>query len=88
MQITEPEPSTIPEHLMSEANQAASKLSSTASRAMETLYAKGERLKAAQAKLMCDCRSQIKDNPIAALGIAAGVTAGVGFLLHYLRAHR
>lgn len=88
MQITESEPSTIPEQLVAEANQTASKISSTAGRALETLCAKGERLKAAQARLMCDCRSQIKDNPLAALGIAAGIAAGVGFLLRHLLAQR
>ena len=65
------------------AHEAYDKVSSVGSHAVEMLDEKGNQLKSAEQQLVKNCRSHIKDNPIASVGIAAAV----GFLLGRLSNH-
>lgn len=56
------------------AHQAVDKIASAAGQAAETLGEKGEQLKNAQAQAMAQARTYVRDNPMAALGMA--VAAG------------
>ena len=62
------------DRIASGAHQAVDKIASAAGQAAETLGVKGGQLKNAQAQAMKQARIYVRDNPLAALGIA--VAAG------------
>lgn len=66
------------------AHEAYDRISSAGTHTLEVLGDKGSQLKTAEQQLVKNCRSQIRDNPIASVGIAAAV----GFLLGRLLSHR
>lgn len=55
------------------AHQGYDKAATVAGQAAETLDAKREQLKMAQAKLMENTRSYVRNNPVASIGIAAAI---------------
>jgi len=68
------------DRIASGAHQAVDKIASAAGQAAETLGVKGEQLKNAQAQAMEQARIYVRENPLAALGIAVAA----GYLLSRL----
>jgi len=68
------------DRITSGAHQAVDKIASAAGQAAETLGVKGEQLKNAQAQAMEQARIYVRENPLAALGIAVAA----GYLLSRL----
>jgi len=68
------------DRIASGAHQAVDKIASAAGQAAETLGVKGGQLKNAQAQAMEQARIYVRDNPLAALGIALAA----GYLLSRL----
>ena len=66
------------------AHEAVDKLSNATSQAAEALGEKGQELKNAEKRLMENCRTYVRDNPISSLGIAVAA----GFLLSRLLSGR
>ena len=62
------------------AHEAVDKIASATNRAADAIGEKGEQLKNAEQRMMENCRSYVRDNPITSLGIAAAA----GFLLSRL----
>lgn len=72
------------DRIASSAHQAVDSVAEAAYSAAETLGEKGGNLKEMQARLMEDCNNYVRENPMAALGIAAAT----GFLLSRLLSSR
>lgn len=68
------------ERIAQGAHQAVEKLAGVATQATRQWGTKSEQFKTAQQKLTEDCRVQVREKPVAALAIAAGI----GFLLSRL----
>ena len=68
------------DRVASGAHQTVEKIAGAATQAAETLDLKSEQLMDAQARLTETCRSYVRDNPVASLGIAVAA----GFLLSRL----
>lgn len=66
------------------AHQVVDQLASSASHAAETLEVKGEQLRAAQSELTERCRIQMREHPVATIGIAVAA----GFLLNWWMSKR
>ena len=66
------------------AHQAVEKLMNVASSTAETVAHRSEQLMDAQERLVEDCRTYVRQKPVTALAIAAGV----GYLLSYLISKR
>jgi len=66
------------------AHEAVDKVASATNQAAEALGEKGAQLKNAEQRVMENCRSYVRDNPITSLGIAAAA----GFLLSRLLSGR
>lgn len=66
------------------AHEAYDKIVDATSQAAEALGEKGEQMKKAERRLMKNCRSYVRDNPVTSLGIAAAA----GFLLSRLLSRR
>ena len=66
------------------AHEAVDKIASATNKAAEALGEKGEQLKNAEQQLVDNCRTYVRENPIASLGIAAAA----GFLLSRLLSGR
>lgn len=62
------------DRVASTAHRAVDRMAGMASQAADKLSTQGEKLKDAQAKLMANSRTYVRDHPIASLGIA--VAAG------------
>ena len=72
------------DRIASGAHQAVDKIAGVAGQAAETLGVRGEQLKNAQAQAMAQARIYVRDNPLAALGIALAA----GYLLSRLLSSR
>lgn len=72
------------DRIASGAHQAVDKIASAAGQAAETLGVKGSQLKNAQAQALAQTRVYVRDNPLAALGIALAA----GFILSKLLSSR
>ena len=72
------------ESIASGAHQAVDKLASVANQAAEALDAKGGQWKEAQSRFSESCLAQVREKPIAALGIAVAA----GFLLSWVMNQR
>jgi len=68
------------DRIASGAHQAVDKIAGAAGQAAETLSVKGGQLKNAQAQALAQARIYVRDNPLAALGIAVAA----GYLLSRL----
>ncbi len=68
------------DRLASGAHQAVDRIAAAAGQAAETLGVKGEQLKNAQVHALEQARSYVRENPVAALGIAIAA----GFVLSRL----
>jgi ElaB/YqjD/DUF883 family membrane-anchored ribosome-binding protein len=74
----------IPDEVTKSAHRAADKVASVAGQASEVLGETGQQLKAAEQRLMANCRGYVRDNPVTSLGIAVGA----GFILSRLLSAR
>jgi len=72
------------DRLASSAHQAVDSVAEAASHAAEALSEKGGNFREMQARFMEDCNNYVRENPMAALGIAAAT----GFLLSRLLSSR
>jgi ElaB/YqjD/DUF883 family membrane-anchored ribosome-binding protein len=72
------------ERVASGAHRAVDKIAGAAASAAQSLAVKGQQLKSGQALALDECRSYIRANPLAALGIAAAA----GYLLSRLFSSR
>jgi ElaB protein len=72
------------DRMASGAHQAVDKAAAAAHQAADTLETKGNEIKEAQARLMSECSSYVRANPVMSLGIAVAA----GFLLSRLLASR
>ncbi|MEO7030812.1 MAG: hypothetical protein ABI351_01700 [Herbaspirillum sp.] len=68
------------ERIAQGAHEAVEKLASVATQATQQWGVKTEQIKTAQQKLTDECRAQVREKPVAALAIAAGI----GFLISRL----
>lgn len=69
------------EQVASGAHHAVESLAGSANHLSETLSATGRQLKARQSRLAASCCEQIRDRPVASLGIALGAGILLGWLL-------
>ena len=65
------------DHMATGAHQAVDKVADLAAQTSATLDSKGAQLQDVQARLMEECTTYVRSNPLAALGIAAAA----GFIL-------
>jgi len=65
-------------------HEAVDKFTHATSQAAEALGEKGDQLKNAEQRMMENCRSYVRDNPVTSLGIAVAT----GFLLSRLMSRR
>lgn len=72
------------DHLAESAHQTVDKLAGVAGRAADTFDVKAEKIKDAQNRLVENCRTQIRENPIATIGAAVAA----GFLLSWMLKQR
>jgi len=70
------------DRLTSGAHHAVDKIAGAASHAIETLGVKGEQLTDAQARLTEAARDYVRENPLAAVGIAVATGFVLSRLLH------
>lgn len=68
-------------HLTENAHQAVDRVAGAASQLKERLLIGGGQLKDAQARFSAERRTQIRENPIAAVGLAFGIGIALGWLL-------
>jgi ElaB/YqjD/DUF883 family membrane-anchored ribosome-binding protein len=66
------------------AHEAVDKIATAAGHAAETLGEKGEQLKNAEHRLVDNCQSYVRSNPIASIGVAVAA----GFMLSRLLGSR
>jgi ElaB/YqjD/DUF883 family membrane-anchored ribosome-binding protein len=66
------------------AHEAVDKITSATNQAAEVLEEKSQQLKTAEQRLLKDCQSYIRTNPVASLGIAMAA----GFVMSRLLSHR
>jgi ElaB/YqjD/DUF883 family membrane-anchored ribosome-binding protein len=74
----------IPDEVAKSAQRTSDKIASAASQAGEVLGEKGQQLKAAEQRVMANCRGYVRENPVISLGIAIGA----GFVLSRLLSAR
>ncbi|MDD5274399.1 MAG: DUF883 domain-containing protein [Methylovulum sp.] len=72
------------DNALNTAHEAVDKIANAASQAAEVLGEKGEQLKNAEHRLMDNCHSYVRTNPIASIGIAVAA----GFMLSRLLSGR
>lgn len=72
------------DQMVSGVHKAVDKLAGVATQAADTLELKSGKLKEAQSRFNESCRSQIRDKPLATLGIAVAA----GFLVSWLLRQR
>lgn len=72
------------EHMATSAHHAVDRIGSAATHAADSLAMRGEQVRDAQLRLTESCRSQVRAQPIASIGVAV---AG-GFLLGWLLKQR
>jgi len=72
------------DQLVSGAHSTVDRLAGAANHAAESLDARGDQLKNAQVRLADTCRTQLREKPIATIGIAVAA----GFLLSWLLRQR
>ncbi len=68
------------ERVAAGAHDAVDKAANAATAAAKLVEKRGEQLKAVQARYLDGCREQVRDNPLAAIGIAVAA----GFLISLL----
>ena len=73
------------DRIASGAHQAVDKLAGAAGQAAETLGVKGEQLKNAQAQALEQARAYVRENPVAALGIAVAAGFVLSRMLKWIR---
>ncbi len=66
------------------AHEAVDKITSATNLAADALEEKSQQLKSAEQRMMKNCQSYVRDNPIAALGMAVAA----GFMMSRLLSHR
>lgn len=67
------------DHLAASAHQAVDKMANAANKAADTIGQKSEQLSNVQARITETCRSQVREKPMTAVGIALAA----GFLLSW-----
>lgn len=72
------------DHMASSAHHAVDRLGGAATHAVDAIEMRSGQMRDMQSRLTSSCRSQVRDTPIAAIGVAA---AG-GFLLGWLLRQR
>ncbi|MGH8135100.1 MAG: glycine zipper domain-containing protein [Steroidobacteraceae bacterium] len=70
------------ERVSAGAHRVLDKLASVASKAAETLDVKGGQWKDAQSRFAEDCRVQVRERPLTALGIALAAGIVLGMILN------
>jgi len=72
------------EHIAAGAHEAVDRVAGAATHAAEALEAKGEQLRDAQSHLIAACREQMREHPIATIGMAVAA----GYALNWLLSRR
>lgn len=72
------------DHIAAGAHEAVDRVAGAATHAAEALEAKGEQLRDAQSHLMAACRVQMRERPMATIGMAVAA----GFVLNWLLTKR
>ena len=70
------------------AHEAVDKAASAASAAAKTIGRKGDELNALQARYLDGARERVRDNPLAAIGVTAGVALAAGLIISFLLGRR
>jgi ElaB/YqjD/DUF883 family membrane-anchored ribosome-binding protein len=76
------------DRVASSAHDAVDKAANAANAAAKTIGKKGDELNKLQARYLDGARDRVRDNPLAAIGVAAGVALAAGLILSFLLGRR